>query len=130
MQELQQPTVGGLGEVWIDRRIAERNEIRYTLVAIVLNDPAHRRIPIETVDLTDQGIGFFSPHGFIPGDYFAVRLHQEAMPSKLLLCQTMYAHKKRGGLYRIGAQFLESIPSESDLEIPVEWSRRARENKP
>ncbi len=126
MLNQNQAAVGGLGEVWIDRRLEDRNEIRFTLFAILLTGPERRRIAIETLDLNSRGIGFFSPMGFELGDYFAVRLHLAAQPSKLILCRTMFTQKKKSGMYRIGAEFLESIPSETNLEIPPAWLKLAQ----
>jgi hypothetical protein len=114
-----------------NRRRAERLKIRSEMAVIVLAATGLPSIKIFSRNLSKSGIGFISRRPFNKEERVAVSFELPGQPAKLVLARTTFSRYVRGGVYEMGAEFIECITDTKGADrIPAHWLPSAAHPKP
>ena len=112
-----------------NRRQRIRVNIRLSLHAILIENPALAQIGVYTRNISMSGMGFISSRPFRPSELMAIHVHVGHQPGKVILCRTMFCRYIRGGFYEVGVAFEEAAPGQAEVvRIPNTWLARAVAN--
>jgi len=109
-----------------NRRKLERVRARFPVQVMILSGAAPVPLEVYTRNLSLSGIGLMSRRLFQSEERIALLLKIPGRPAKLVFARVTFARYLRGGLYEVGAEFLErSSGSAREGEIPAQWIREA-----
>jgi hypothetical protein len=109
------------GEVAENRRRAPRVPVRVPLQLVVLGQTSPAPIPIHSRNLSVSGLGFVSRRLFKMNERVAVYLRIQKLPAKVILGRITFSRYVSGGMYEMGAEFLECIADNGHGRIPSHW---------
>jgi hypothetical protein len=115
-------------EVVNRRQTEDRAPATILFEAVLLRVPGHPTMRIQSTDSSTHGMGFNAPRAFLENELLAVKLRFSNRPGKLVLCRARYCRPLPGGLFHIGAEFLEAISlplPPAPCQIPQKWLLRA-----
>lgn len=102
-----------------ERRLAERTETAAR--ARVVADRAGSRTVALVKDVSLTGAGLLLGVGLTPGQFFVLELLAPARVQHIL-CKVVYCREIDAGMYRIGAEFFEELPTGSEGSAPpTDW---------
>jgi hypothetical protein len=108
-----------------NRRRQPRANVRATMSAILLSEERQSTVRIFTRNLSTSGIAFVSRRPFKPGEKFALSFAIPDAMSKLVLTNVTFVRYARGGMYEMGAEFVECV-ERTDASLPPRWIVPAR----
>jgi hypothetical protein len=108
-----------------NRRHAPRLNVRVSLTAILLSALNPSPVPIFSRNISISGIGFVSRRLFKSHERIAIKIEIADLPPRLLLAEVTFSRYVSGGLYEMGAEFLECVRGRSASRIPTHWMLNA-----
>ncbi len=118
LQQLDHATPQEMTE---NRRQAPRINVRLSLSVILLASANPAPFEIFTRNLSVSGIGFVSRRLFKAEERIAIRLQVKDLATKLCLARVTFGRYLTGGMYEMGAEFLECIEDPGHAPIPSHW---------
>ncbi len=96
------------------------------MAVIVLSDRGLPSVKIFSRNLSKSGIGFICRRPFNKEERIAVSFEMPGQPAKLVLARTTFSRYVRGGVYEMGAEFIECVTdSNAEDRIPTHWLNAA-----
>ena len=107
-----------------DRRTSRRVAIKRDCKVILIGQSHLPEVPVTLHDMSIGGVGMFSKRPIPPGTPIVLPLHVAGDASKLLLCDVKTCRYSHGGLYFVGAEFVQSYPdAQREGKVPRMWIR-------
>jgi len=109
----------------VNRRRQPRVKFRAHLSVTLLSGTAPAPVEVATRNLSLSGIGFVCRRMFSPGERLAIQLRLPKLQPKLILARVTFGRYVSGGLYEMGAEFVECISdaraAAAHPRIPNHW---------
>ena len=103
-----------------NRRRAARVNVRMPMAAVILGGVNPAPVQIYSRNLSVSGIGFVSRRMFKREERVVIRLNVNNLAKKLILARVTFARYVTGGIYEVGAEFLECVQDKGQ-NIPSHW---------
>jgi hypothetical protein len=104
-----------------NRRRSPRLNVRLPLTAMLLSADILSPVSIFTRNISISGMGFVSRRLFKINERLAVKLQVAHLPCRLILARVTFSRYASGGLYEMGAEFIECIRDRQAQRIPNHW---------
>ena len=109
----------------VKRRRQPRVKFRAHLTVTLLSGTAPAPVEVITRNLSLSGVGFVCRRMFRQGERLAILLRVQKLPPKLILARVTFGRYVSGGLYEMGAEFVECISdaraAAANPRIPNHW---------
>lgn|GEM_PF-2954983 len=105
-----------------NRRNAKRLNLRISVRATVFMHNTTPNVRVYTRNISTSGIGLVTKRVFRSGELFVLEFILPDRPAKMLLAKTKFCRYLSGGLYELGAEFVESaLAVRGRGQIPPHW---------
>jgi hypothetical protein len=109
-----------------NRRRLPRVSMRTRMTLLILGGIAPTPVDVFSRNISSSGIGFVCKRMFRPEERVAIPIRIPRTPPKLLLARITFSRYIGGGLYEMGAEFLECVADISgsgpvERFIPGRW---------
>ncbi len=105
-----------------NRRKKDRVAIRLSMRVILISSTTPIPMDVYSRNISNSGIGFMTRRLFQPEERIAIILRIPKLTPKLILARTTFGRYVGGGMYEVGAEFLEAISDPTgQARVPIAW---------